>query len=163
MGAGVADHDPGQVNFEQVAVVLVVVVDLLGQGGHVNPRVALAREVHLVLPHHRELAVELQNRLQVVLRSALVTVLVASDREPNRAGALDKQQVGLLVPAVRVQHRRGGVLGEDEGAQLGGHSQQGRAPRPSVVPDDDGVGVRVVLGGEEDVVVVLAFADGEVS
>eukprot|EP00756_Hemistasia_phaeocysticola_P022486 Hpha_TRINITY_DN15837_c1_g2::TRINITY_DN15837_c1_g2_i1::g.190279::m.190279 len=160
-----------------------VVHHRLHEAGHVDTRVALAHQVHVVLCQLREdLSEEGTVGFVVSLEHALVgprpargpvtrDALLRAEAEPHRGGGVDGDESGEAAP------RHGVALGggdaglfvvivvrvdvQLQGPKLQQQTEQGRGPRTTVVPNQDWVVGRVVLALHHHVVKVhLTLARG---
>ena len=147
--AAVAHEDPLEVDLAAARD------DVVGEGGDVDARIALAgdpevlrRVLRVRLEEDLEAREVVRRRRGVVVRRARGRVRVA---EADAGGRLDEDLRAEEVPRVLVLlQRRAAGLGPQRAALLEGALKRGAAG-PAVVPRDDGVGGRVALRREDEV------------
>ena len=154
VGAGVVDHDSLEVEGHLPRGQRVSFEDFVGEVGDVDPGVALAGEVELVLFEVGELVEELDQGLVVVGRHCPVVVLEAALRaaEANASRRLDVEKIGLHVPGVWIYSELLSPFLEHKRPVFVDHPQQAGTPGSSVQPEHDRVIIGISLRIEEDIV-----------
>jgi len=162
VGDTITDGETLEVGLEDVIVVgvlLVVLVDVVGEVRHVDASIGLTRDEEIVLLVLRELFEPLEHNGKIVCAALVVIEGAVLDRVAvgvaNTSRLLDVEQVGLAVPRVLVGVELGAAALEAEGTVLLHEAEHGRATGATVEPDQDGGVSRVVLGFEEEIMDLL--------
>mmetsp|Transcript_20454 Transcript_20454/g.29602 ORF Transcript_20454/g.29602 Transcript_20454/m.29602 type:complete len:211 (-) Transcript_20454:574-1206(-) len=170
VGVGVAHQEPRKVQgLLRGRYPRVELHDLGGPHRQVVASVGLCGEVELVPGQVRELLLELEDDLQVVLGSGLVAggvvgsgVLRRGVAEPHPAGLLDVHHVRHQVPGIRVEGQGLapclGALGA-EGTMLPQKPYHSTASWATIGPVHHRIVDRVILALHEPVENLLGFCD----
>jgi hypothetical protein len=164
--AGVEQQQAVEVESQPVRGVRVAVVldDVESQLGSDDARVAETAEVHLLVLQLRELLEETQEGSEVLLLSGIVAhLLTRTVGEASASGSFDVENVGLLVPVVRVVPEVASVAGEDELALGVEPAVEAGAAGARRDEDNQGVLGGVTLGRSVDIVEGLSGVDVEVA
>eukprot|EP00050_Salpingoeca_kvevrii_P008175 m.301274 g.301274 ORF g.301274 m.301274 type:complete len:408 (-) comp14701_c0_seq1:232-1455(-) len=117
--------------------------DGLGERGHVDTSIALARQEELVVAVLIKLVKKLLERVQVVLGGRVVSAVVVAGivgiRKAHTNRCLEVEHVGVLVPAVLKRNELGGVGAvQAKGTVFVEEAIERAAARTAVEPEDDG-------------------------
>ena len=163
VGASIAHHESLQVQLNSGGrSLLVVLINLPGSIGHINPSITFPRNVEVVgLEFWEESCEEVEDGIEVVYRrgdvieDALTPFDVASGIS-HSAWTLNIEHVVLLVPRVLVVMEGGLSVFNGVGTVLLSEPQHGGASWPSVEPDYNGISRRIRLRLSEHIVEFLS-------